>query len=366
MRSVESEKIKPNMFFGDEPPDRIIGVECEYNIQPPDGIVGQSISKKALEAAGIRSLPVNIGSRQHQYTELGSRIYEDCGHAEHCTPECRGPYQAAAADIASISIMASVIESSGSEHSGVYRISGTWPQCKTESESYKNTTNGIHENFMAPSSLARSKLLKGLLPSYYSTRVAAMGGTIIENSYVFSQKVRGISGDPIEHALVRRVSPAEKPMAMILNNEHETVGPDWMRLETRFADAPPSLNARRHALATTSLLLRIAEHQSIFEGNTPDDIGNFEDMMLCNPSVAAHMFMSDLSLKSTAEVFSGKRMTMLDIQEQFAKNALYLAECITLPPDEIDAANIWIEICDAFRRSNPQQADYDRYLLKNR
>lgn len=350
MRSVTDKKITPNMFFSEEPPERIIGIEDEYDLQIPElpphtyRHVSDYISTYAIKAAGLRVM----GS----YVENGARIYQDVGHAEYCTPECLGPYQAAAADIAGMHVIASVVEASGLEHSGLFRISGTW-----NSES-KSTTNGVHENFMAPASIARNALLADLLPTYYATRVASMAGTIAKGKYVFSQKEHGIGGAPIERYLARRVTHGNKPMALILSEEAETVGSGWLRLETRYADAPMSLAARRHALATTSLILRLVEHENIFND------GDFDDIILKDPVAATHTYMRDLTLRRRAEVRSGKRMNMLDIEEKLAEKVLFLCERIKLPPDEVDAANTWPVINAAFRRSAPSKAEYDPYLLR--
>lgn len=357
MNRVTDKQITPAMFLSkDDPlPPRIIGVECEYNIQTTDqnGVEhypGEYISKPAMDRAGIR----NIGG----FTELGSRLYQDVGHAEYCTPECLGPYQAAAADLAGVAILSSIIEASGIGHRGVYRISGTSIEDDTNDKRLRYT-NGVHENFMAPSELVDSRYIMQLLPTYYATRVATMAGTVARNKYEFSQKAQGIGGHPIETYLARRTSAGQKPMALALSNEPDTVGHGWLRLETRFVDAPFSLASRRHALATTSLMLRLCEHIDLF--NSQD----FDDIIIKEPVHAAHAFMADLSLRHQTEVHSGKKRSMLDISEELAKKVLYLCERVNLPADEVDAAHEWPRIIDAFRHSNPQNVKYDEHLLRH-
>lgn len=345
-------------FFGDKPPARIIGTELEYKIQNIDNagrpvVVSNYISDHAIKAAGIKSI--------RGYTDIGSRIYTDVGHAEYCTPECKGPYQAAAADIAGMGVMSSIIVASGFEHQGVFRISGMWMNEEEDilNDQLPNVTNGVHENFMLPSSLVNDKLLPQLLPTYYATRVAAMAGTISRNNYQFSQKSIGIGGNPsIEHGTKRRTDPGNKPMALILNGERETVSSDWMRLETRYADAPLSLAARRHALATTSLVLRILEHQDKF-------IDDFEDVLIKDPLTATHKMMADLSLKATVEVVSGKQMNMLDINQMLVEKLHHLSNNIALPDDELEHIEIWSKINDAYRRSHPDKFEYDPFLVRD-
>lgn len=346
-------------FSGDSPPMRIIGTELEYKIQNFDSQNrtvphGNYISEQAIRAAGIKSI--------RGYTNLGSRIYTDVGHAEYCTPECKGPYEAAAADIAGIAIMSSIINASGFEHQGVFRVSGMW--MSEEDDILKgvvpNITNGVHENFMMPSTLAKDKLLPLLLPSYYATRIASMAGTISLNRYEFSQKAVGIGGTPyIAHGIVRRTDAGKKPMALILDAEGETMTSDWMRLETRYADAPLSIAARRHALASTSLVLRILEQQDKF------DPSEFEDIIIKDPLVATYRMMADLSLKTTVEVVSGKQMNVLDINEMFVEKVRALSNRVSLPDDEKKHIDVWMQINDAYRRSKPEKVEYDPFLVRD-
>lgn len=358
MKKPIAKKVTPEMFFSDVPPERIIGVECEYNLQctDSDGVsheVSEYISRHVMEKAGIHSM--------NGYTDRGSRIYRDVNHAEYCTPECLGPYQAAAADLAGISVLSSIIEASGIEHRGLFRISGS--TLKDETSVQKSEfTSGVHENFMAPRVLAHDPLLEKLLPTYYAVRLAAMAGNVSSNQYEFSQKVNGIGEKPIEREYRRHTSRGVKPMAFIQNTENDKIDIGWMLLETRYADAPMSLASRRHALGSTSLLLRMLEHQHIYQASTTHN--DFDDIILSHPVMATHKFMSDLTLKKTAYVESGKRMSMLDINEKLVEKALYLSQKIMLPIDEQNAITTWGDINDAFRRSNPARVEYDPYLVR--
>lgn len=147
-------------------------------------------------------------------------------------------------------------------------------------------------------------------------------------------------------------------MALLLSGEVSTVDSGWMRLETRYADAPLSLAARRHALASTSLVLRLLEHESLFK---PDE---FSDMIIKDPVAATHKFMSNLSLRSRVEVVSGKQMNMMNINEKLVEKLRFLLDRVTLPDDEKKAVTAWGDINDAFKRSKPHLFEYDPYLLR--
>lgn len=350
-----TKEITPELFFSEEPPQRIVGVECEYNIQAFDHegsevSLYRYIAENAIRAAGLR----NIG----QFLSNGAKLYVDVDHLEYCTPESLGPYQAAAADMAGIQVMKDIVERSEVEHRGIYRISGS-----TIDEEKKQTyTNGVHENYMIPASIAYDHVMTGLLSSHLGSRVWAMNGNVSANTYEFSQKINGIGGNPFEWEVQRQTTSGRKPMALLRTADDDTVGDNrWMRAEVRFADPQQSYEGRKLSLASTSVVLHIAEQQKLLQRA---GLGNFDDIIIHNPVPRAKEFMKDLSLKGTAETLSGRKVTALDIGEQLALKALALSELILLPSDELDGAHNWIATIDALRRSNPAKAQYDPYLLQ--
>lgn len=346
----------PEMFLSDTPFERMIGLEVEYSLQAPAfNDVGVFI--KNIEEAGFAS----IGG----YLNNGARLYKDNSLIEYCTPECLGPYQAAAADMAGIQVLSAIVTASKQPHQGGYRISGTTLRHEENSKE-ATVTSGAHENFMIPRSIVFSPLLARLMPTHLASRVWATNGAVTSDGYRFSQKVSGI-GDVIQYTTRHTVRTREGEKSMILvpsseNDEDIMHNDDWARMEVRFADPLQSLEGQRTNLGATSLTLRLIEHQRRLKKDAEKD--RFADIIVNDPLLAAKLFMSDLSLKQTVEVASGKQQNALAIGEQLATMAIELSTMIDLPVDEVDSAYNWLETIHALRRSNPQEADYDRFLLK--
>jgi len=331
-----------------------MGVECEYHVETGDDTssVSRYISAKAISKAGI----LRIG----QYLEDGSRLYPDVDHAEYATRESMGPYAAADQDLNGIEVLKRVIEASELPHKGVYRVSGTTLSNATyKKEGY---TNGVHENSMFPGSLAGDRVMQGLLMGYLASRHWAMSGNVFQQQYEFSQKISGIGGPAIATSLERATSEGHKPMIAILRGNYDTMhSGDWARGETRFADPGISREARRIVLASHSLIYRLGEQQQRLQAKQKDL--DLRDGIFAHPLTVAKRVMGGISLHETFATISGKQFTSLDMQEFYATQALKLAEITSLPPDEIDGAQKWLQTINAWRHSNPKEVQYDKYLI---
>jgi hypothetical protein len=349
----------PESFFSDMPPDRIIGEEVEYNIQAPGfSDVSVFIAEKAIKNSGFGLTALG------EYLSNGAKVYKDNNLLEYCSPESRGPYQAAAADIAGIQVLAAIVEASGKSHNGLYRISGTALENGVHEE--RKNTSGAHENFMIPRRIASDPSLESIMASHLASRIWATNGTVTSEGYRFSQKIPGI-GAVMQHSFIdaHRTGLGLKPMMLIPSKENDLDvlhDKGWARLEVRFADPLQSLEGQRTNLGATSLTLRLIEQRRRLQKNAYKD--RFADIVIKDPLAAAKLFMSDLSLRQTVEVASGKQQNALAIGEQLATMAIELSTMIDLPVDEADSAYTWLETIQALRRSKPMQADYDPFLLK--
>lgn len=345
--------ISPHDFYSYTPPDRIIGLECEYNLQlgiNPLTFTSYSVS----DYLGIHAMNATNLRYAGEFFENGSRIYVDGGALEYATPGCLGPRQAVAADQAGILIMQAVAGASSLPHKGLYRLTGT-----TFNPDQKHVTAGYHENLLIPRQAMDSILIDALLPSFLASRIYAMSGTVRGDSYVFSQKVWGIGGNPISRSLNRghdrRLAYGNKPMALITPPDRDaTVAGSnrWARLEVRFADACISPTARYLGLAALSLVLRLIEHNRKLGKNRLLDLG------LVTPVAASRLFASDLTLRKTAKTNGGNEFTALDIQEELLALMSELNEIIELPEDEQQVIEHLRKIIDQLRACDPEQAEY--------
>lgn len=333
-------------FHSDYPPERIIGLECEYDPQykgTDDKEATVFITDEAIEKAGL--------SRSGKFLSNGAGLYPEIGqHLEYDSPECLGPKAAAAADIAGALTMARIVERAGVPYKGLFRLTGSY-KASNDPKKPISRTSGYHENLLIPRDIAHTDLLRAVIPSFLATRLWAMDGTL-RNKFVFSQKAWGIGGVPIAYAYTRQVAHGDKPMCIIRPNDDVVQGKEWARAEIRFADAGLSPANRYLSLAVTSLIFRLLEHEGIIGSVRLSNLG------LKRPAYTAKIFASDLSLGEVGETYSGRAMTALDIQEAFAELVVELSQRIGLPEDEENAIDMWLYIIDKLRSSNPEEGDY--------
>lgn len=344
-------------FYSDQPPPRIIGTECEYNVQTGVDKNGKEfrtkdyISREAIFEAGFAA----VG----QYLSNGARIYEEIGrHLEYSSPECLGPTQAAAADLAGVIAVKKIVKASGLPHKGIYRITGSFLPGK------EGTTNGYHENYLIPRSVMDTTIVDRLLPSFLASRTWAMSGSL-RRSFVLSQKVWGLGDNkPVTRVLERLTSAGNKPMCIMRpqSSDKDVIGTnnDWARAEVRFADAGLSPTNRFLGLAATSLALRLFEYSKKVGG-----VSQLDQLQLKNPVQAAKVFAGDLSFKKVVETDQGKKYSALDIQEAFAEFALELSNRVALPDDEVQAVHVLLDLYQRLRQSDFASGDYyglDRLL----
>lgn len=348
--------ISPEDFYSDTPPPRIIGTECEYSVQNRGSQDEYPINPSSYIASGVRQ--ADGFTRYESYLDNGGRICLDVNHIEYDSPECLGPRQAAAADMAGIVVVQKIISATNNvPHHGVFRFTGSFlPDKKPE-------TNGYHENYLVPRSLTRSNsgsLFDVVIPSFLASQTWAMSGGLRER-FVLSQKVWGIGGEPIVRSQTRRTEVGQKPMCMVptAGDDHDVINdPSWARVERRYADAGLSPAARYLGMATMSLTLRLLEHAKKIGP------GRLAKLGIPEPAWTAKTFAADVSQKVTVETYGGRAYTALDLQEEFALFAKELDEKIQLPDDEHAAVRLWLDIIDKYRMSDPARGEYHDSLIR--
>lgn len=344
----------PGDFLKETPP-RIIGTECEYDIQSRvaiDATVPSETVRKILARMGNQALGVFLTN--------GSKYHTDVGHQEVATAECLGPAEGAAADKAGSDMIGSIVRGVSKGEAKVYRRSGTFFSIRKEGERPESfVTKGYHENYLVPNALSSNQYLEGVLASHLVSRVWAGQGAVTSDGYVFSQKVSGLGFDrPISRGISNRTSEGLKPMAMIQDDGDLLTGKqrvDWARLEVRFADPNLSTLGSLATLASTSLVLRLVEHSDIYANR-------LKSLRYLAPYETAQNFSSDLSMEATGLTLDRKRYSALDMQEAMIEMAEDLSERFLLPDDEVQDLEIWRTIVDELRSSSPSEAQYGEWL----
>jgi hypothetical protein len=337
--------VVPEDFLSATPPPRMIGMECENNLQTANRQPSEYVEHKVLARAGLKSHGEFLGN--------GAKLYPDVRNLEYVTPECPGPRQAVIYEMAGVLVMQDVIAASGYGHSGLYRNSGS--SIKDSNGNTTTKTSGTHKNFLVPRSVTENPQFDRFLPGHLATRMYAMGGKVGEQGYEFSQKIAGIGGLAIIHRVERRTDHGNKPMAMVppADNDRDTIGNAAMaRLEVRLADPIMSPHGAFLDVATTSLVLRLLEHPELISEEL------LSAVELVNPADAGKLFSQDLSWKATADTTSGKQATFISIQRAYAEAAASLSDHVALPEDELLAIDLWLDFCDKAALAKPLDADY--------
>jgi hypothetical protein len=341
--------VTPESYLNSEVVDRVIGIECEYNLQNFDN-QGHDIplsaycTENAWKAIGV--------NRWNKYLGNGGGLYLDVGHIEYDTQEELGPRRAAARSLGGDILVASLVEASGMPHQGLYRISGSSSQDRVEKSS------GFHESYLTPRSVSEDKMIDQVLPSQLASRVWSWSG-IIRERYNFSQKIAGIGGTPVTRKVERRTEHGNKPMIMIppVSADSDTIGsPDWARIEVRLADPIMSPTMLFLALAAMSLSIRLVEQKRLFKS------GDFERLELLDPVAAAHQYSSDLSMRLTQPTRDGRQVTAMDLQENFAELYQQLNKEVKLPKDEIIAIDLLTKLPDQFRKVDAEHGSYGNLI----
>lgn len=334
-------------YHSDSPPPRIIGSECEYDIQSiaSNGStidLSKYIGDKTLKKAGLSSI--------YRYLSNGGALFEDVNHLEYASPECIGAEDATRADLAGALVVANVVNASRVKHRGIYRHSAEFlPKNElTEDEDINDVTHGYHENFMTTELVAHSStLINTLLPAHVATRIYSWCGTV-RSGFVLGQKVWGMGGDPVSFTRERVTKHGEKPMIVLPENndrDFDKMSTGWRRVEIRSADPTLFPTAKYLGFATTSLVLRLVEQADKLDLE-------LAEMCLRDPAVQARDVAKDLTLKKPVELINGKFVTAVDLQQRLLDAVRELSERIELPDDELKAMPLWQSALDDLKRSD--------------
>lgn len=351
-----SSLVQAEDFYGNYPPQRVIGSECEYDIQlltrsartSQTGLYQPLLSDymqpSAMRQVGFQTMTTNEDrpTAEH-WLSNGALIYKDLGFFEYSTQEALGPRAAAAADAAGIIAVAKIVSASGHDeyHQGVFRRTGS---------AYPNqATSGYHQNFLVPADLPTrgDGQAMRVLATDVATRAWAWNGTVGQHGYEWSQKFRGI-GKSFTTSLDDRASHGNKPLIMFrsLSNGDADVNPmaEWGRIELRGIDAPLSRTSMYLGFAATSLTLRLAEHWPIVKDK-------LQGVELRDPVRDMYRIATSRSLETLVQTVDGQMVTAGNIQEQLALAQIYLSGKVRLPADEVAATSLRLTAADYQQRT---------------
>ena len=240
--------------------------------------------------------------RSDRILSNGARLYNDHGHPEYATPECRSLRDLVAHDKAGERIVHAAAQKRAAQLGRAVTI-------------YKNNTDfhgssyGTHEGYLMRREVPTDTLIQTLLPFFATRQIyAGAGKSGIENDsggepgrYQISQRADYFSVEASVDTLHNR------PLVNTRDEPHATPR-HYRRLHVICGDANMSEYATALRVGTTSLVLTLLEQ------------GLSAPIKLSDPVRATKQISRDLTLKQSIEQVGAPPITAIEIQR------LYLAE----------------------------------------
>ncbi len=234
----------------------------------------------------------------------GARFYNDHGHPEYSTPECRTLRDLVAHDKAGERIVFAAGQRRAQQRGLAVSL-------------YKNNTDfhgasyGTHEGYLMRRDVPTDQLIQALLP-FFATRpiFAGAGKAGVENDNpANAQKLFQLSQRADFFAVEASVDTLHNRPLVNTRDEPHATPRHYRRLHVICGDANMSEYATALKVGTTALVLRLLE-----EGLTPP-------VKLIDPIRAVKQVSRDITLKQTLERQGGPALTALEIQRIYQQEA---------------------------------------------
>jgi proteasome accessory factor PafA2 len=241
--------------------------------------------------------------RSDRILSNGARFYNDHGHPEYATPECRSLRDLVAHDKAGERIVWAAAQRRASQRGLAVSL-------------YKNNTDfhgasyGTHEGYLMRRDVPTETLIQGLLPFFATRQVFAGAGKVgVENDnaslgplFQLSQRADFFSVEASVDTLHNR------PLVNTRDEPHATPR-HYRRLHVICGDANMSEYATALKVGTTSLVLKLLED------------GLMPPIRLIDPVRAVKQVSRDITLKQTVDRQGGPPLTALEVQRLYQQEA---------------------------------------------
>ncbi|MBO0891138.1 MAG: proteasome accessory factor PafA2 [Acidothermales bacterium] len=261
----------------------------------------------------------------------GARLYVDHAHPEYSAPECTNPRDAALWDKAGEHVMLEALHRAA-------QIPGTAPIVL-----YKNNTDnkgasyGCHENYLMRRSTPFADIVKHVTPFFVSRPVFAGAGRVgigQEGGQAGFQLSQRADFFEVEVGLETTL---KRPIINTRDEPHADAE-KYRRLHVIVGDANMSELATYLKLGTTSLVLAMVE-----------DGWLREDLSVVQPVAALHDVSHDHGLGHLLTLHDGRRMTALQLQNEYHEQARKYVEDrygSDVDQDTTDVLDEWESVLD--------------------
>jgi len=239
----------------------------------------------------------------------GARLYVDHAHPEYSSPEVTNPLDAVRWDRAGEQVMLASVRALAS--------TAALPDVALYKNNVdgKGATYGTHENYLVERAVPFGDLAARLIPFLVTRQVFTGAGRVgigqrgEQAGFQLSQRADYIEAEIGLETTLRRpiVNTRDEPHA----------DPDrWRRLHVIIGDATMLEVATYLRLGTASLVLWLIE-RAVSEGGAGGALALVDRLALRDPVSAVHAVSHDLTLTARLELTDGRRLTALEIQQEY-------------------------------------------------
>lgn len=180
----------------------------------------------------------------------GARFYNDHGHPEYATPECRSIFELAHHDCAGQKVVSRAADAFAS-------VNGLSVKCFKNNSDFHGASYGTHESYLAPRSAGFECLYRDLLPMMVARQVLVgagkVGSEISRNvAFQLSQRADFLTETANAETLYRR------PIFNTRDEPHAD-SKDWIRLHVICGDANMIADATARKVGLMKLALALSE-----------------------------------------------------------------------------------------------------------
>ncbi|HYN76109.1 MAG TPA: depupylase/deamidase Dop [Candidatus Limnocylindria bacterium] len=261
----------------------------------------------------------------------GARLYVDHAHPEYSSPEVTNPLAAVRFDAAGVRIMEEASRRAAAAEPG--------PLITL----YKNNTDnkgasyGTHENYLMSRATPFGSIVKHLTPFFVSRQVVAGSGRVgigqegLDHGFQLSQRADYFEVE------VGLETTLKRPIINTRDEPHADAA-KYRRLHVIIGDANLSEISTYLKMGTTSLVLAMIE-----AGFLPDDLG------VHHPVAELHAVSHDPTLRHLVTLSSGRRLTAVQLQTEYAEQARKFVEDrygSDADPQTLDVLTRWESVLD--------------------
>lgn len=258
----------------------------------------------------------------------GGRLYKDLDLVEYATPECMSLDELVLHELVGEQLALQAFE----------EVEEVKTVHKRAIDTVGKFTYGAHENYSTTldiwSSTNTERYRKiQMLATHFATRTIFTGAGYFtpKGVYNIGQKTSHV------HSLSGTETTRFKPLVNLRNEPHDGSGAS-RRLHVTSGDANISPWAIRMKFGTTSLLLRLLEHE----------LESSRDWILAKPlEVAVDVAGSVDKLKAVYKTSADNYASAIDIQRVLFNQCSAMAEVLPIPDDEREVLNEWGKVLDA-------------------